>query len=472
MVKKKYDLLNIEIGTFKRSNDKLSIKIDKSQFRYDSLSELNELKKHQENFIDLDSIVEQENQVILTYKLSKNAKSLKELTKEKKAIRTSIAKRIMNQDILKDDTYRISLNPANIWYYPMNHVWYVYKANEAMPFDDNFSPLMKYKALVLYCLTGIAYERLLNEPKEALINNQDPIILQVLNSENIEDLKLAINSIDDSISYQEWQKVDTKEKKTKRKFIITASSIAIVGLLLVGMVHKNDQKKLIALEDKQKIELTKLKYSSMVQSSLDNKNWKEASEAMKKAGYSKEKQTQTFLSLKEYQEAINADPKELNTVVNEIYKNNDKKVVLDLELPTGTEEKIDDELKIEKAIVSYDSETLASQLSFEENKDILLRMGQAFLENNDMQDAQSVQTKLFGLDETKGDYLKSMIDLQTATDKVKDSQKKLDEANKIDNKDKSKGDKVKVAKSNLDSAKKDEKLAKDKVDSLKNKIGA
>ncbi|MDM5142980.1 hypothetical protein ICE98_00051 [Lactococcus lactis] len=44
MVKKKYDLLNIEIGTFKRSNDKLSIKIDKSQFRYDSLSELNELK--------------------------------------------------------------------------------------------------------------------------------------------------------------------------------------------------------------------------------------------------------------------------------------------------------------------------------------------------------------------------------------------------------------------------------------------
>ena len=238
------------------------------------------------------------------------------------------------------------------------------------------------------------------------------------------------------------------------------------------MVHKNDQKKLIALEDKQKIELTKLKYSSMVQSSLDNKNWKEASEAMKKAGYSKEKQTQTFLSLKEYQEAINADPKELNTVVNEIYKNNDEKVVLDLELPTGTEEKINDELKIEKAIVSYDSETLASQLSFEENKDVLLRMGQAFLENNDMQDAQNVQTKLFGLDETKGDYLKSMIDLKTATDKVKDSQKKLDESNKIDNKDKSKGDKVKVAKSNLDSAKKDEKLAKDKVDSLKNKIGA
>ena len=37
-----------------------------------------------------------------------------------------------------------------------------------------------------------------------------------------------------------------------------------------------------------------------------------------------------------------------------------------------------------------------------------------------------------------------------------DALHRIDEANKIDNKDKSKGDKVKVAKSNLDSAKKDE----------------
>ncbi|MDM5142982.1 hypothetical protein ICE98_00053 [Lactococcus lactis] len=85
-----------------------------------------------------------------------------------------------------------------------------------------------------------------------------------------------------------------KKKKTKRKFIITASSIAIVGLLLVGMVHKNDQKKLIALEDKQKIELTKLKYSSVVQSSLDNKNWKEASEAMKKLDIAKKSKLKPF----------------------------------------------------------------------------------------------------------------------------------------------------------------------------------
>ncbi|MFG7388510.1 hypothetical protein ACGO3R_10580 [Lactococcus lactis] len=48
------------------------------------------------------------------------------------------------------------------------------------------------------------------------------------------------------------------------------------------------------MEDKQKIELTKLKYSSMVQSSLDNKNWKEASEAMKKLDIAKKSKLKPF----------------------------------------------------------------------------------------------------------------------------------------------------------------------------------
>ena len=51
MSKKNFELLNIEVGTFKRLNDKLILKIDKSQFRYDSLAELNEIKNQSENFL-------------------------------------------------------------------------------------------------------------------------------------------------------------------------------------------------------------------------------------------------------------------------------------------------------------------------------------------------------------------------------------------------------------------------------------
>ncbi|MDN6653787.1 MAG: conjugal transfer protein, partial [Lactobacillus sp.] len=229
MSKKDLELLNIEVGTFKRVNDKLTLKIDQSQFRYDSLAELNELKTQEPNFLHLQNIVEQDSQVVLTYGLSKEAKSLKHLPTEKKAIRTAIAKQIMTQDVLRDGKYHISLNPANIWYYPMTNVWYAYRANELMPFDDKFNSLSKYKALVLYCLTGTPYERLLSEPKEALAQNQDELLQQIVNANDTEELKLAVKEIDDYVSYREWQDVDNKEQKSKKKLWITAGSIAIVA---------------------------------------------------------------------------------------------------------------------------------------------------------------------------------------------------------------------------------------------------
>lgn len=65
----------------------------------------------------------------------------------------------MAQHVVADSQYHIALNPANLWYYPMQHVWYAYRANELMPYDDKHN-LAKYKALILFCLTGTPYERL------------------------------------------------------------------------------------------------------------------------------------------------------------------------------------------------------------------------------------------------------------------------------------------------------------------------
>lgn len=471
MSKKNFELLNIEVGTFKRLNDKLILKIDKSQFRYDSLAELNEIKNQSENFLDLQDIVEKESQVVLTYGLSKNAKSLKDLPKEKKAIRTAIAKRIMEQDVLENTQFHVSLNPANVWYYPMNHVWYAYRANELMPFDDKYSGLMKYKALILYCLTGTPYERLLNDPKEALNKNKDELIQQVIRSESIDDLKLAINSIDDYVSYAEWQTVDENQKKSKRNLIITVGTVAVVGLLAVGLVHKNDQKKFNTFATQQETKLTQAKYTSKVQNALNDKDWKEATLAMKKAGYSKDKQFNTYLKLKQYQQAINVDPSQLLKAVNVAYKNNDSKNILDWQTPSGTSSKINDKLKLEKAIINYDTDVLTGQLSFEQNADVLLRMGKAFNDHDNNQDAQTTQSKLMGINEDKGNYLKALMTLHSANKSVDDNQKKLDDAKKIDDKDEKKGDKVKEAQSNLDNAKKDQASAQKKVDQLKKKVG-
>lgn len=465
-------LLNIEVGTFKRQGNKLILELNHNQFRYDQLSELNELKQADPNFLQLVNVVEQDQKVVLTYTLPDKVRSLKELPHENKAIRSAIAKEIMSQDVVTDSQYHIALNPANLWYYPMQHVWYAYRANELMPYDDKHSNLAKYKALILFCLTGTPYERLLSNPKEALAKHPDEYLQQVAKATSLAELKEVVNSVEDFVSYHEWQVVEHDRQKNKQRLWLSVAGIAIVAVVAIGLVHKNDERKYQSLANQNQAQVTRLRYSGKIQTALNDKKWSEAQEAMKKAGYSSSKQAQTFLKHKQYQQALNNDPNQLSKVVNMAYANKDSEQVVKWELPSSATSKQKDQLSLEKAIVNYDTNTLNNQLSFTTNADVLLRMGQAFLAHNDTQDAQTVQTKLAGVNSPKAKYLKALLSLNSTKNEVSDAQKKLDDANKIDgSKDKDKDKKVDSAKSDLKNAQSDQSAAQKQVDQAKQKVG-
>ncbi|UJL26277.1 conjugal transfer protein (plasmid) [Lactiplantibacillus plantarum] len=461
-------LLNIEVGTFKRQGNKLILELNHNQFRYDQLSELNELKQADPNFLQLVNVVEQDQKVVLTYTLPDKVKSLKELPHENKAIRSAIAKEIMSQDVVTDSQYHIALNPANLWYYPMQHVWYAYRANELMPYDDKHSNLAKYKALILFCLTGTPYERLLSNPKEALAKHPDEYLQQVAKATSLNELTEVVNGVEDFVSYHEWQAVEQNQQKNKQRFWLSVAGIVIVAVVAIGLVHKNDERKYQTLANQNQAQVTRLKYSGKIQTALNDQKWSEAQKAMQKAGYSSSKQAQTFLKHKQYQQALKVDPSQLNNVVNAAYANQDSSQVADWQLPTKATSRQKDQLKLEKAIVNYDTNTLNNQLSFTTNADVLLRMGQAFLAHNDTQDAQTVQTKLAGVNSPKAKYLKALLSLNSAKNEVSDAQKKLDNANKIDgSKDKDKDKKVNSAKSDLKNAQSDQSAAQKQVDQAK-----
>ena len=465
-------LLNIEVGTFKRQGNKLILELNHNQFRYDQLSELNELKQADPKFLQLVNVVEQDQKVVLTYTLPDKVRSLKDLPRENKAIRSAIAKEIMSQDVVTDSQYHIALNPANLWYYPMQHVWYAYRANELMPYDDKHSNLAKSKALILFCLTGTPYERLLSKPQEALAKHPDEYLQQVAKAASLAELKEVVNGIEDFVSYHEWQVVEQNQQKNKQRFWLSVAGIAIVAVVAVGLVHKSDERKYQSLANQNQAQVTRLRYSGKIQTALNDKKWSEAQKAMKKAGYSSSKQAQTFLRHKQYQQALKVDPSQLNKVVNAAYANKDSGQVANWQLPTKATSKQKDQLKLEKAIVDYDTNTLNNQLSFTTNADVLLRMGQAFLAHNDTQDAQTVQTKLAGVNSPKAKYLKALLSLNSAKNEVSDAQKKLDDANKIDgDKDKDKDKKVDSAKSDLKNAQSDQSAAQRKVDQAKHKVG-
>jgi hypothetical protein len=332
---KSNQLLNIEVGTFKRQGNKLILELNHNQFRYDQLSELNELKQADANFLQLVNVVEQDQKVVLTYTLPDKVRSLKELPHENKAIRAAIAKEIMAQKVVADSQYHIALNPANLWYYPMQHVWYAYRANELMPYDDKHSNLAKYKALILFCLTGTPYERLLSNPNEALAKHPDDYLQQVAKATSLNELTEVVNSIEDFVSYHEWQEVETAQQKTKQRLWLSVAGVAIVAVLAVGLVHKSDERKYQSLANQNQAQVTRLKYSGQIQTALNDHKWSEAQKDMQRAGYPATKQVNVFLKHGQYQQALKVDPSQLNKVVNTAYANKDSGQVAKWELPTG-----------------------------------------------------------------------------------------------------------------------------------------
>ncbi|KID41196.1 protein TrsF [Levilactobacillus brevis] len=305
-----------------------------------------------------------------------------------------------------------------------------------------------------------------------MAKHPDDYLQQVAKATSLNELKEVVNGVEDFVSYHEWQAVEQNQQKNKQRLWLSVAGIAIVAVVAIGLVHKNDERKYQSLANQNQAQVTQLKYSGKIQTALNDKKWSEAQKAMKKAGYSSSKQAQTFLKHKQYQQALNNDPNQLSKVVNTAYANKDSEQVAKWELPSSATGKQKDQLSLEKAIVNYDTNTLNNQLSFATNGDVLLRIGQAFVAHNDTQDAQTAQTKLAGVNSPKAKYLKALLSLNSAKNEVSDAQKKLDDANKIDgSKDKDKDKKVDSAKSDLKNAQSDQSAAQKQVDQAKQKVG-
>ncbi|MDN6735715.1 MAG: conjugal transfer protein, partial [Tetragenococcus koreensis] len=453
-MKKHTQLLNIEVGTFTKEENQLSLKLEKNQFRYDHIAELDEMKKNNSNFLRLTNIIEQDNDILLIYEVPSELHSLKSLSKENKAIRTSIAKTIIKQDILNSTNYHVSLNPSNIWFYPMNHVYYAYRANEAMPYENDYDVLTQYKALLLYCLTETPYERLVDNLKEASAQNQDELIQQIIQASNVQELKGIIESIDDFVAYKEWRSVKEKAKKNRIKSYIILACVILIAFVSTGLVHKADQNKYNSFAKKKQAEIEKLEQQDAIRTAFNDQDWDKAINAMDKAGYTKPQQAKKLLNESQYQIALETNPKGINTIVKQAYNEDHEKNILDWSMPSNANEEQKEQLKLEKSIINFDTNELNNQLSFQEDEDVLDRMGQAYLENNDTQGAAKIKDKLAGISSEKSEVLEAKIELEDTKTTVEDNETKLNDAKDLDDDDDNKDDKIKEAETNLDDAKK------------------
>ena len=191
---------------------------------------------------------------------------------------------------------------------------------------------------------------------------------------------------------------------------------------------------------------------------------------MDQMGYSKAKQVQTFEKYGAYQQALNVEPGQLDMIVNQLYRKGKEKKVLNLSLPSSASSNESETLKLDQAILNYDTTTLQNELSFCENDTILLRMGEAYIEHNDLQDAQTTAEKLEEVSATKGKYLNAQINLAQANQSVANAKQDLTSANKLADNDNTKKGKVESAKSELATARNKQRTYQKEVKKLKREV--
>lgn len=468
----KMKLYNFEYGTFQQKDRQLELKIDRNQFNYDELRELNVIKKTNPFFLGVKKISEKDGQVTIQYTIPNEYQNLTQIKKEPRAIRTAIAKQIIQDDVLNNltqDIEYVSLNPTNVWYFPMKNVKYAYRANSLMPLDHKHTYLEKYKAVILFCLTGAPYEKLLDEPKIANQKN-DELLNQIINAKSVKQLSDMMRQIDNYVEYSEWKDIEKQQAKVKQKMWLSIGAVALIGLILIGLENKSWKNKYQALQAENVKAVREAKESTYLDSAMKDGKYHKAKVYMDQMGYSKAKQIQTFEKYGAYQQALNVEPGQLDMIVNRLYQKGEEKKVLDLSLPSSASSNESETLKLDQAILNYDTTTLQNELSFCENGTILLRMGEAYIEHNDLQDAQTTVEKLEEVSATKGKYLNAQINLAQANQSVANAKQDLANANKLADNDNTKKGKVESAKSELTTARNKQRTYRKEVKKLKREV--
>lgn len=435
-MKKPFKIYQFEFGTITREENKLTIDIEQTQFSYDTLNEITELPTNDDPlFLDIESTKESEQTIKFTYKKSSRLKNLTSIKEEAYPVKLSIAQEILKQDILSRYTKEgifISLNPATIYYHPMQTVLYTYSANQFMP-RDNHTAMERYRALIVSIVSGIAYEKCLNSPQDVSKEGND-LIKEVYQQQTVPELLLLIQQSNDYFTYnyiENRKKSEDKIKKTSFYVLTGVIALSLASLSLLGVKVASQAEVLTTSYEKQ---LTEKDTLLKANTNFYEGNYDEAVALYEKTDYDKKTLAVDLIEKGEYQKGLNSDPMSLEKVIQKAYEANEPERILDL-----TDKKLSKEEKTklvdEKGIVNGDMTAMLNTLNFLKEEQTASRLANKFVEMGDLNHAkkvaekypenQEINTILENAELTNEELEKERADKQKQLD---DKQKKLAES--------------------------------------------
>lgn len=423
---------NMEFGTYKEQGDSVILEINKNRFNSHALFDIQEVAEADERFFQV-SVSENEQSFIFDFSIEKDFQNLKTIVNRNLPIKLSIAKTIIKQDILKTSGFDyVSVNPSSIYYLPMKQVKYLYRATSVMPSNNETDSFKQYKACVLYILTGQNYESLLSDyhSLDKLVE-KNPYLEQILETTNRNQLLNILDKIENLATYQEWEQVRRTKNKFKNVGIAFITTIVLTNVLtgLSVIAVKNHQKEVAIEQVKDSYKTTKIKAD--ITTALNNKNYDRAIELMKSDKQSDKQIAQQMYDVGEYQTALYYNDKLLENIVSAYWKSGKQDKISSLRLADSSSKAVKNQLELEQAIASYNTEKMQQELGFTENPNTLMRMALKYIDENELLNADTVADKLKGVNNSKAQYkyVKVVYDLKDAQLKLKDSQNQLLSAN-------------------------------------------
>lgn len=391
---KPFKIYNFEFGTLTDEKSTVKIEMENSQFTYDNIDEIKELPiKKDPLFLDFKGIKESETTVSFLYEKGSALKNLNTIKKEAYPVKVSIVEEILKQDILQKykhtDLY-ISLNPATLYYYPMNTVRYTYAANRFMPRDMR-TTLERYKACIVSILSGIAYEKCLNTPEEVRKIGND-FIKEIYQQRNVSELLSLIQQSNNFVTYDYIRSQTNRERKIRQKSLVAlaGTSVVFIGISGLLLVKQLDQEEALASQYEEQLEQKDTLL--LANEEFEKGNYDEAIQLYQEGDYEDAQLSEKLLSKDQYQKAIDVHNGSLEAIIQRLYETKEQQTLLDLN-SDSLDENGETKLEEEKGIVQGDTNAMVNTLNFLDDESTGIRLARKFIDLNDVNNAQKVLDK-------------------------------------------------------------------------------
>lgn len=404
---KPFKIYNFEFGTLTDEKSTVKIEMENSQFTYDNIDEIKELPiKKDPLFLDFKGIKESETTVSFLYEKGSALKNLNTIKKEAYPVKVSIVEEILKQDILQKykhtDLY-ISLNPATLYYYPMNTVRYTYAANRFMPRDMR-TTLERYKACIVSILSGIAYEKCLNTPEEVCKVGND-FIKEIYQQRNVSELLSLIQQSNNFLTYDYIRSQTKREQKIRQKSLVAlaGTSVVFIGISGLLLVKQLDQEEALASQYEEQLEQKETLL--LANEEFEKGNYDEAIQLYQEGNYEDAQLSEKLISKEQYQKAIDVHSGSLEAVIQRLYETEEQQALVDLN-SDSLDENGKTKLEEEKGIVQGDTNSMVNTLNFLTEESTGVRLARKFVDLNDVNNAQKVLDKF-----PENESLQKLIDI-------------------------------------------------------------